>query len=553
MFGQPARIRFRPRRVGERGPSRTFPPDSARGRRPLHSLPSPGPGRRRRLRRAITVAGACAVAAVALFTAGVLWPLPRLEPARTQAPVAIRNVAIVDVSGARLVRGQTVLVDAGRVAATGPEGSVALPPGAVTLDGRGKYVLPALWDMHVHVYAISPLLDLPLYIRYGVTNVRDMQGCPRPGDPFIACPEDKRRWSAEAVAGRRVGPRIVATTSFMANGPGMLARVPGVPAFFETGTPEEARAFVRHFAGRVEAIKVYDGLPRAAYFALVDEARRLGLDVVGHRPHAVSALEAAAHQKSIEHGRFVLHESFAGSAALRARGGTAAWREDRRRMVAEHDPAAARAIFQAMARAGSWYVPTHLTRWRDAYADDARVREDSLLRYLHPLMRWQWLEDIDATVSAAPAPEDRAAYRAFYHKGLELTGAAHRAGVPLMLGTDYIVAGADVHRELALLVEAGLSPAAALHAATVAPATYAGLGGQYGAVARGRVADLLLLDANPLEDIRNTRRIAAVVFRGRLYDRAALARIDAHVLRQARSWAVACKIVWRFLRRPVSY
>jgi imidazolonepropionase-like amidohydrolase len=490
---------------------------------------------------------------VALFAAGVLWPLPRLEPARTRAPVAIRHVAIVDVSGARLLRDQTVLVDAGRVAATGPEGSIALPPGAVTLDGRGKYVLPALWDMHVHVYAISPLLDLPLYIRYGVTNVRDMQGCPLAGDPFIACPEDKRRWSAEAVAGRRVGPRIVATTSFMANGPGMRARVPGVPAFFETGTPEEARAFVRHFAGRVDAIKVYDRLPRAAYFALVGEARRLGLDVVGHRPHAVSALEAAAHQKSIEHARFILHESFAGSAALRSRGGTAAWREDRRRMVAEHDSAAARAIFGAMARAGTWYVPTHLTRWRDAYADDARVREDSLLRYVHPLMRWQWLEDIDATVSGDPTPEGRAAYRAFYRKGLELTGAAHRAGVPILLGTDYLVAGADVHRELALLVEAGLPPAAALRAATVAPATYAGLGDQYGAVARGRVADLLLLDANPLEDIRNTRRIAAVLFQGRLYDRAALARIDAHVRRQARSWAVACKILWRFLRHPVSY
>jgi imidazolonepropionase-like amidohydrolase len=457
------------------------------------------------------------------------------------------------VSGARLLRDQTVLVDSGRIVATGSEGSVAVPHAAVTLDGRGKYVLPALWDMHVHVYAISPLLDLPLYVRYGVTNVRDMQGCPRAGDPFIACPEDKRRWSAEAVAGRRVGPRIVATTSFMANGPGMLARVPGAPAFFATGTPAEARAFVRHFAGRVDAIKVYDRLPRAAYFALVDEARRLGLDVVGHRPHAVSALEAATHQKSIEHARFVLHEAFPGSAALRDQGGTPAWREDRRRMVAEHDSAAAAAIFRAMAAAGTWYVPTHLTRWVDAYADDPRVREDSLLRYLHPLMRWQWLEDVDATVSADPTPEGRAAYRAFFRKGLELTGAAHRAGVPLLLGTDYIVGGADVHRELALLVEAGLSPAEALHAATVAPATYAGLAHRYGAVTPGRVADLLLLDANPLEDIRHTRHISAVLFAGNLYDQAALARIDAHVRRQARSWAVACKILWRFIKHPVSY
>ena len=510
-------------------------------------------GRGRRLRRAAVAIGVSLLALVALFATGVLWPTPSLEPVRTRTPVVIRHATVVDVARGRLAPGRTVLVDSGRIVAVGAEGGVPIPADAAVVDGRGKYLMPALWDMHAHVYAISPLLDLPLYVRFGVANVRDMLGCPRPGDPFIACPEDKRRWSAEAEAGQRVGPRIVATTSFLANGPGTLARVSGVPAFFATGTPEEARAFVRHFAGRVDAIKVYDRLPRAAYFALVDEARRAGVDVVGHRPHAVSALEAATHQTSIEHARFLLHETFPGSAELRAQGGTAAWREDRRRMVAEHDSVAAQAIFDAMARAGTWYVPTHLTRWVDAYADDPAVREDSLLRYLHPLMRWQWLEDVDATVNADPSPEGRAAHRAFFRKGLELTGAAHRAGVPLLLGTDYIVAGADVHRELELLVMAGLSPAEALHAATAAPATYAGLAGRHGAVEAGHAADLVLLDANPLADIRHTRRIAAVVFGGNLYDRAALARIDAHVRRQARSWAVACKILWRFLRQPASY
>ena len=222
-------------------------------------------------------------------------------------------------------------------------------------------------------------------------------------------------------------------------------------------------------------------------------------------------------------------------------------------MLDEHDSTAARAIFEAMARAGTWYVPTHITRWADAYADDPAVREDSLLRYLHPLMKWQWLEDVDATLAADPTPAGRAAHLAFYRKGLALTGAAHRAGVPMLLGTDYIVAGADVHRELEQLVAAGLSPAEALHAATVAPAAYVGRSNEYGAVAPGRAADLLLVDANPLEDIRNTRRIAAVVFGGNLYDRAALERVDAHVRRQARSWAVGCKIVWRFIKRPVGY
>jgi imidazolonepropionase-like amidohydrolase len=222
-------------------------------------------------------------------------------------------------------------------------------------------------------------------------------------------------------------------------------------------------------------------------------------------------------------------------------------------MLDEHDPAAAAAIFAAMAQAGTYYVPTHLTRWVDAYADDPAVREDPLLRYLHPLMRWQWLEDVDATLARDPSPEARETYRRFHRKGLELTGQAHRAGVKVLAGTDYIVAGADLHRELQQLVEAGLSPGAALRAATLDAAGYFGLEGRHGSIAPGNVADLVLLGGNPLTDIRNTERIEAVIFNGALYDRAALDGLQRHVERRARSFSVACKILWRFIKNPVAY
>ena len=518
---------------------------------------------RKFLKRAAIALGAALLLTIAFFTAGVLWPERELVPETTGRPIAVVGAFVVNPADEVQARStgaqaphltpQTVIIDRGRITAVGDESAVPVPQNAITVDGRGRYLLPALWDMHSHVYAVSPLLDLPLYIAFGVTNVRDMQGCPAPGDPFIACAEDKRRWTAEAVESRRVGPRIVSTTSFMANGPGMHARLKNVPEFFDTATPEQARAFVRHFVGRADAIKVYDRVPRDAYFALVDEARRSGLPVVGHRPHAISAVEAAQHQQSIEHARFLLQESWPGAAALRAKAGTPEWREERRRMLDEHDPAMAEEIFAAMKANGTWYVPTHLTRWVDAYADDARVREDALLRYLHPLMKWQWLEDVDATVKQDPSPAAREAYREFYEKGLELTGAAHRAGVKILAGTDYIVAGVDLHRELEQLVRAGLSPADALFAATAAPAEFYGLSDQYGSVTTGKVADLLLVGANPLEDIRNTQRIAAVVFNGNLYDRPALDRISQHVERRARSWSVACKILWRFIKHPVSY
>ena len=447
---------------------------------------------------------------------------------------------------------RTVVLEKGRIRSVGIDGTGSVPAGALVIDGRGKYLLPALWDMHTHVFAVSPLLDLPLYIGYGVTNVRDMQGCPQEGDPFVACREEKRQWTTEAVQGLRVAPRVIASTSWMANGPGMVRRLKSVPAYFDTATPEQARQFVRHFAGKAEAIKVYDRIPRDAYFALVDEARRHRMDVVGHRPYAVSAIEAAANQKSIEHARFILHESFSGSAELR-KTPPGAWREDRKRMLEQHDPRMAQEIFAAMKKHGTWYVPTHLTRWSDAYGDDPAVRADELLRYLHPLMKRQWLEDIDELLAEDPSPQARETYRAFYRKGLELTGQAHRAGVKVLAGTDYIVAGADLHRELQQLALAGLPPAAILRAATIHPAEYFGLDRQYGTIDVGKVADVVLLDANPLQNIRHTQSISAVVFNGNVYDRAALDRISAYVERQARSWTVGCKIVWRFVKNPGGY
>lgn len=167
--------------------------------------------------------------------------------------------------------------------------------------------------------------------------------------------------------------------------------------------------------------------------------------------------------------------------------------------------------------------------------------------------RWSCLEDIDELLAKAPTQEARETYRQFYRKGLELTAAAHRSGVRILVGTDYIIAGADVHRELQQLVLAGLTPAEALHAATIAPVEYFGVQDQYGSVAAGKVADLLLLSANPLTDIGNTQRIESVIFNGNLYDRDALDRISSHVERRARNWSVACKILWRFIRNPVAY
>ena len=490
---------------------------------------------------------------IALFVIGVLWPVATVNAIHTDTPIAIVNTSIVDIAAGVIRPNQTVLIDQKHIQIVASVDEAKLPENAVRVDGKNRFLMPSLWDMHTHIYKVTPLLDMPLYVAYGVTNVRDMTSCPRENDPFVACPEDFKRWTAQANNDELVGPRVQGIASWHLNGPGIHDQIKGLPEFFGTANGQQAREFVRFYSGKVNAIKVYNYISREAYFALVDEAKKQGVDVIGHRPLAISAIETAQHQKSIEHARFILHESFAGSAELRESVGKGLWSEDRRRILDEHDPKIADAIFSAMKQSGTWYVPTHLTRRVDAYADDPLILDDPILRYLHPLMKWQWLEDVNKVVSEDPSPEARQTYRDFYHKGLELTGAAHRAGVKVLVGTDYIVAGITVHDELEQLVMAGLSPADALRAATTLPSEYFGLQKEYGSIAAGMKADLILLNKNPLEDIRNTQSIEAVIFNGNLYDRNKLDEILYVVETRAKSWSIACKIVWEFIKNPAGY
>ena len=266
--------------------------------------------------------------------------------------------------------------------------------------------------------------------------------------------------------------------------------------------------------------------------ALGAEARSLGLHLAGHVPAGVAVTELARHNfLTIEHARDLLYDcsrygpEFRRSSGAFLDGDRGAVRpaaETRmRRTINEFDPELCRGVLATLARNGTFYVPTHVTREMDARATEADYRSDPNRRYISPARNAEW--DRDLTETAAASPIVASLYDGFFHHGLKVTGMAHQAGVRIMAGSDandtMISPGFSLHRELWLLTQAGLSAMDVLRTATTAPAAYLEKTDLLGGVSAGKEADLVLLNGNPLSDIRNTTSIAAVVVNGSLYNR----------------------------------
>lgn len=487
----------------------------------------------------LRIAAGMLLAIASFAAAAILWPAASAPLPDPRRDYVIRNVHVVDVAEGTSGPAQSVTIRSGTIAAISAPDAPA--GGLPAVDGGGGYLLPGFWDMHTHSFQLSPQLHLPLFVANGVTGVRDMMGCPGAEDSLIACASDKRRWNEAVAAGRMAGPRIVSSASY-------YLEHPDLDAAAVTARAEQARAH------GVDELKVYNRLSPAAYRQAAREAKRLGLRLVGHLPKAVSLEEAlAAGQVSFEHAHLFLRHCFAGAEAWR-RGApdreTPTLRVER--MLREHDAARCEGTFAAMKASGAWFVPTHVTREEDARAADPAFVEDPRLSYLDPLSRWAFRDDLAGTRAAYPGAEGERALRSYFLQGLRLTGAAHRAGVPVLVGTDTAIGGLRYHDELQWLVQAGLTPAEAIRAATLDAALYAGMEETHGTVAVGKEADLVLLAANPLEEIGNTRRITAVIVAGRRYDSRKIEELRAFTRREAARPANMLKLLWGFARSSVA-
>jgi imidazolonepropionase-like amidohydrolase len=453
------------------------------------------------------------VALVSMIALGPADATPQGAPGRDGRPLALTHATVVDVTSGQAAHDMTLVVRDGRIAAVGQSGTVAVPTGARTVDARGKFVVPGLWDMHAHLWDHD--VTVPLVVANGVTGIRDMGS---DLDSTLALRES-------IVRGRRLGPRIV-TAGPILDGP----RDDAAEFHLAVATPEEARRAVDSLARRgVDFLKVYHFLGRDSYFAIADEAHRRGLPFAGHLPPTVTPIEAAdAGQRSVEHLYGVV-EHVLGREAMRSTPFV--------ELVKRYDEAKADALFRHLAARGTWQTPTlahfHSFAFRDV--PDSGYVNDPHAAYLTAEMRRRW----ERYMPARTLPADVAANRAAgYRKLSEVVGAMQRSGVGILAGTDngikYVYPGFGLHDELARLVDAGLTPLQALQAATINAATFLAMADSVGTVQAGKVADLVLLDGDPLADIANTRRISAVVVGGRLIDAAARRRLLADARRAAR-------------------
>jgi hypothetical protein len=371
---------------------------------------------------------------------------------------------------------------------------------------------------------------MPLFLANGVTGVRDMCSDVETDDDELSPRlEEFKAWRDAVEAGTLRGPRLVALSSFVVNGRETIGY--GAPEHYGACTAADARRLVHELRDQgIDFIKVYARVPREGYFALLEEAGRVGLPVAGHKPFDVPTVDVVrAGQRSVEHVLEILFDFFPGAEELRDP--STAFFPIRRAIIDEHDRDESERAFDAFVAEDTYFTPTLLTRRADALSDE--LAEDPRLEFLPPGHRREWAEGAAKMDAYDPSPAGRRLLADFYELALDFTGRAHRAGVPIMAGTDagdtYCLPGFGLHDELEELVKAGLSPGDALRAATLLPARFLGRERDHGNVAAGMVADLVLLEANPLEDIRATTRIDAVVFGGELLDRAQLDAVLAGV------------------------
>lgn len=404
----------------------------------------------------------------------------RLSPPR-RGSLAIVGGTLIDGTGSAPVADSVVLIDRGRIISAGPRSHVKIPKGARVLDARGKYLLPGLWDMHAHFFKAE---FGPAYLAGGVTTVRDVGN----EFEFVTTLRDAFR------NGRGLGPSMLLA--------GYIEGKNDQHSFdIQVDTPEEARVAVRRYKNAgFEQIKIRDRLKPDILKVIAEEAHRLGMTLTGHVPSSMNVLQAVeAGQDQISHINFVA-PVFDFKRNPTGPG-----------FVVDLDSAKTNRAIELFKRCGTVFDPTlaYMELFARAKATPIATFEPGFAK-----LPSEYAEHLNQVGGGAPG--------GMLLNFLSLVGVLHHAGIAVVAGTDVVVPAHSVHRELELFVRAGFTPMEAIQAATIVPARAMKLEKEVGTVEKGKRADLIIADADPLQSISNIRKVRSVIRSGRLFDCAQL-------------------------------
>ena len=448
---------------------------------------------------------------------------------KTPKQIVVTHVTVINPGTSSVQPDTTVVITGNRIAAVSSGAGFQPPKNAIVIDGRGKYLIPGLWDMHVHSafgdwFPCGRDIILPLFIANGVTGVRDMGG----DIPVLFA------WREQIGEGKIIGPRMIVSgpmlDGYLADGKSLR-----FPSSVAVTTPESAVAAVYSLKAQgVDFIKVQSEISHDAYLSAAAEAHKQGLPIVGHVPTKVRLAETiAAGQKSIEH----LMGIFEGCSAEEDK--FISGQGDLKLMLSTYDQQRCDALIALLAKTQTWQVPTLAWQRGGTFLDQRDLKHQPLDKYVPAYWRdvtWHRFTD---EMMPDLLHDPLALRQEYFARNLRMVGAMHRAGVPFLAGTDtapgvYIMPGFSLHDELANFVEAGFTPIESLQTATSNPAKFLGIESTFGSIEAGKTADLVLLDANPLDDIRNTTKINCVIANGRFFDRAILDQILLQVEKSAK-------------------
>jgi len=489
----------------------------------------------------------------------LLWPLSQPPlPTISNQPLLIHNVQLIDVLTGEVRTGQSVWIEDGRIQRISSAAAETFTDPASgkwqRIDGNNRFLIPGLQDMHTHSMQLSPQIHHPLWLAAGVTSLRDMSGCVAASDSFIACAADRKAWQQQMQHGLRSSPRYPIQSSFALNGG---SEVPdGMPAYLKLQSAADAKALVANYQQLgVDQLKVYELMSLQQFQWLSAAAKPAGMVLAGHQPWLVPLEDAInGGLRSLEHGRVFLFECATAIAPYKAqpmRQGLITadvWQQ----LLDSQDAGLCQQKMRMLADSDSWWSPTLLTLQLGAKAMEPQFRGDPRLDTVPWLLRQLWQGDADGAVENGRTADGRYPQQQAFALALTQLKQAHQLGVKIIAGTDapdsFVFTGSGLHDELALYVQAGLTPLQALQTATVNAARYSGTAGHSGQIAVGFDADLVLLSTNPLVDIQALRQVQGLMIAGQWYDQPRLAKLRQFALDQAGSLRINLHLVSGALR-----